>query len=194
MQELGIGGRLSRGAGKGEGSRVPVYHRSEPDFPPPRRILISSDIHQVHLDIIRRLAGHLEINGIIVPGGLERRAHPLPPRRIRRTPRDHVALKLEGAPIGPIHEPVVRRHGVVGPGAGVERLVEVVPDGAVAVGGGRHLQVRVEGIVAAAGVGAARRDEEVVALTCGASPDPGRDGAAFEATVLDDGSTGVAGG
>ena len=87
---------------------------------------------------------------------------------------------------------VVRRDGIICSSTGVQRLFQGLGDRTVSIRRGRQLQVCIEGIIAAADIGASRRGDAVATLADYTFPNPGREGTAFEATVLDDGTTAIA--
>ena len=119
----------------------------------------SCDVHIIHLPFTWTGTGECECGIRSSAGRLERSRHPLPPTRTVTIHGPKPQGQVEGtfALLG-IHELVVHRNGIIRSGAGVERLAEALRDRA-GVRRIRRLQVGEVGIAAAAGLGAAARDD-----------------------------------
>lgn len=102
-------------------------------------------------------------------------------------------IKLDGTRAETVGVEVeIHADGIVRSGTGVQRLRQ--GEGADAgVGGVGRLQIGFEGVRVAAGVGAAGLDDAVAVGADSIAHGPGREGTAFEAAVLDDGTAACCG-
>ena len=159
------------------------------------------NLHIIHLDILpssRAAQHHPEHIGIA--HRLEGRTQRMPPGTRDSAALGHTALaalvrviNLDRARAETVGvELEVHADGVVGSGTGAQRLRQ--GEGADAgVGGVGRLQVGLEGVHVAAGVGAAWLDDAVAVGADLVAHDPWREGTAFEAAVLDYGTAACSG-
>lgn len=166
----------------------------------PSRCYSLCNIHSIYPNLTRSRTGHHDTERRSITACRERGSESVPPGGSRSSTRrkahhgDGTGTALVG------HELVIRSDGVGCSRASIQRLGQCLRDGAsIGIVGGH--QVRKEGI-AAPGVSAPTAgeivtspgDDAAVTATESLLYGPGGEGIAFEATVLDDGGSGVASG